>query len=104
MNLKTGDNVTITSGRDRGKQGKILQVFPTKALVVVDGVNERTRHIRSRRSNDKGQKISFFAPLHASNVMLTCEKCGKPRRAKSVVASDGKKQRVCAKCQTPFTV
>ena len=94
----------IVSGRERGKKGKIVQVFPAKNLVVVDGANERTRHIRSRRSNDKGQKISFFAPLHASNVMLYCEKCGKPRRSKSHVAADGKKQRLCAKCKTTFTV
>ncbi len=104
MQLKTGDNVIINSGRDRGKKGKILQVFPAKKLVVIDGANERTRHIRSRRSNDKGQKISFFAPLHASNVMLFCEKCGKGRRLKMHVAADGKKQRICAKCQTPFNV
>lgn len=102
MILKTNDNVYVVTGRNRGKKGKILQVFPRKDLVVVEGVNERTRHIRSRRGNEKGQKISFFAPLHASNVMLVCSKCGKPRRASVHVTPDGKKQRVCAKCKTAF--
>lgn len=102
MMLKTGDNVYVVTGRNRGKKGKILQVFPRTDLVVVEGINERTRHIRSRRGNEKGQKISFFAPLHASNVMLMCGKCGKPRRMKTHVNPDGKKQRVCAKCQTAF--
>ncbi|MEK7569989.1 MAG: 50S ribosomal protein L24 [Patescibacteria group bacterium] len=102
MQLKTGDNVYVTTGRSRGKKGKILQVFPSTDLVVVEGINERTRHIRSRRGNEKGQKISFFAPVHASNVMLVCSKCGKPRRMSMHIAADGKKQRVCAKCKTAF--
>ncbi|MEK7631722.1 MAG: 50S ribosomal protein L24 [Patescibacteria group bacterium] len=102
MILKTGDNVYVTDGRSRGKKGKILQVFPRTNLVVIEGVNERTRHIRSRRGNEKGQKISFFAPVHASNVMLVCGKCGKPRRASVHVTTDGKKQRVCTKCKTAF--
>lgn len=102
MHLKTGDNVYVVTGRNRGKKGKVLQVFPVKELVVVEGVNERTRHIRSRRRNEKGQKISFFAPLHASNVMLLCAKCGKPRRVSMHAAADGTKQRVCVKCKTAF--
>ncbi len=102
MRLKTGDQVQVVSGRNRGKQGKVLQVFPERALVVVDGLNKRTRHIRSKQTRDKGQKVEFFAPLHESNVMLVCASCGKPRRAKVHVGTDMKKQRLCAKCGKPF--
>lgn len=104
MHLKTGDNAMVIRGRERGKKGKVMQVFPGKQLVVLEGVNERTRHIRTRRSTEKGQKITFFAPLPASNVALYCEKCSKPRRLKHQTGADGVKQRVCANCQTPFHV
>jgi large subunit ribosomal protein L24 len=104
MYLKTDDNVQVITGKDRGKKGKVLQIFPKKNLVVVDGLNQRTRHIRSRKSKEQGQKISFFAPMHASNVLLVCGKCGRPRRAKIHLATDGKKQRLCSKCNTPFGV
>lgn len=104
MHIKTGDNAMVIRGRERGKKGKVMQVFPQKALVVLEGVNERTRHIRTRRSSEKGQKISFFAPLPAANVALFCEKCAKARRVKNHIAADGKKQRVCVTCQTPFHV
>ncbi|RJO59560.1 50S ribosomal protein L24 [Candidatus Parcubacteria bacterium] len=102
MNFKTSDQVYVIRGQGRGKKGKVLQVFPGKDLVVVEGVNERTRHIRSRKSREKGQKISFFAPISAANAMLFCTKCGKPRRRKIFVSADGKKQRVCVKCNSVF--
>ncbi|PIS40479.1 MAG: 50S ribosomal protein L24 [Candidatus Kerfeldbacteria bacterium CG08_land_8_20_14_0_20_43_14] len=104
MNFKSGEQVIIIKGQSRGKKGKILQVFPKKNLVVVEGVNERTRHIRNRRGRDKGQKVSFFAPLNVANVMLFCSKCNKPRRNKIFVSTDGKKQKVCVKCNSVFGI
>lgn len=104
MNFKSGEQVIIIKGQSRGKKGKILQVFPKKNLVVVEGVNERTRHIRNRRGREKGQKVSFFAPLNAANVMLFCSKCNKSRRSKTFVSNDGKKQKVCVKCNSVFGI
>jgi large subunit ribosomal protein L24 len=104
MNFKTGDQVYVTKGQSNGKKGKVIQIFPKKNLVVIDGVNERTRHIRNRRGKDKGQKITFFAPLNAANVMLYCSKCNKPRRSKIFLSNDGKKQRICVKCKGVFGI
>ncbi|TAK03297.1 50S ribosomal protein L24 [Patescibacteria group bacterium] len=71
MKLKTTDIVRVIAGKDKGKQGKVLQVFPSLNRVVVEGVNLATRHLRGNRaSGGKGQKIQFPSPLHASNVMV----------------------------------
>lgn len=79
FNLKTGDEVVVTAGSHKGKRGKITQVFALQNKVVVDGVNLRTRHMKSRSKNEPGQKVSFAMPFHASNVQL--------------VGSDGKAMR-----------
>ncbi len=103
MKLKTGDNVRIMTGKDRGKAGKVVQVFPRLSRVVVEGLNLRKRHLRGTRRGEKGQLIEFAAPLASSNVMLVCPKCGKPTRvgAKFVHEPTGKdkKLRVCKKCR-----
>ena len=70
MNIKTGDKVRILAGKDKGKEGKVLQVFPGLNRLVIEGVNVMTRHLRSGRADAKGQKIQFPSPIHASNVKL----------------------------------
>ena len=71
MKVKTEDIVRVIAGKDKGKQGKVLQVFPSLERVVVEGVNVRLRHLKGNRAaGGKGQKIPFTAPLHVSNVML----------------------------------
>ena len=99
MKVRTGDNVKIMAGKDKGKTGKIIQTFPDKDLVVVEGINTRHRHLRPERRGEKGQKISFSAPLHASNIRVICGKCGKAARIGSKRLADGKKVRVCVKCK-----
>lgn len=102
MRLKTGDNVKVTTGKNRGKTGKITQIFREAGRVVVDGVNVAKRHLRPQKRGEKGQLVEFFAPISVANVMLVCPKCGKPTRAnlKTVVEPTGKekKLRVCKKC------
>lgn len=66
--VKTGDTVEVIAGKDRGKTGKVLQVFPRLARVSVQGINMVKRHMRSRRSGDKGQIVQFPMPIHLSNV------------------------------------
>lgn len=99
MKIRTGDTVKVIAGKDRGKTGKVIQVFPRQEKVVVEGVNVLTRHVRGRggRTGQKGQKISLPAPLHGSNVLLQCGKCGKPARAGYKV-EDKIKTRVCKRC------
>lgn len=69
MKIKVGDTVRVMAGADRGKEGKVTQVFPETRSVVVDGVRNRTKHIKPR-GEQKGQRITFFAPIAVSNVAL----------------------------------
>lgn len=80
MKLKKGDKVQIIAGKDRGKQGKILRVFPSTERVVVEQANMMKRHIRAKRDGEKGERIEKEAPLHVSNVMLVCPETGQPTR------------------------
>lgn len=66
--IKTGEEVKILTGKDKGKTGKVTQVFPRLGRVAVQGVNLRKRHMRSRRAGDVGQIVEFSMPIHISNV------------------------------------
>ena len=79
LNIKAGDEVVVTAGANKGKRGKITQVFPALNKIAIEGVNIRTRHVKSRRQGEPGQKISFAMPIHASNVQLV-NADGKPMR------------------------
>lgn len=73
LRIKTGDMVKIIAGKDKGKTGKVMQVFPKLNRVVVEGANMTKRHLRSRQSGAKGQIIEFSMPIHASNVLPVTE-------------------------------
>jgi len=90
MKIKKGDTVIITAGKDRGKEGKILDAFPQKGRVIVDGLNLRKRHHKPRKSGQKGQTIEFAAPMHISNVMIKDNKTGKPTRIGYKIEGDKK--------------
>ncbi len=79
LRIKTGDQVKILTGKDKGKTGKVIQTFPRTGRVVVEGVNAAKRHLKSRRGGEKGQIVEFFMPLNASNVLPVGED-GKTRR------------------------
>jgi large subunit ribosomal protein L24 len=98
MNIKKGDKVKILSGKDRGKTGKVLKVYPPENRVVVEGVNMVKKHRKSTQRGQKGERISFEAPLNVSNVQLICSACGKPSRVGKKEV-EGKRVRVCKKCQ-----
>ncbi len=72
QHVTSGDNVKVLAGKDKGKTGKILQVFPKKNRVVVEGVNVMKKHLKSR-GNEKGQVIELSAPIHISNVKKVAE-------------------------------
>jgi large subunit ribosomal protein L24 len=80
MKIKTGDKVKITAGKEKGKEGKVIQIFPNDDKVVIEGINLATRHLRSRQRGQAGQKIQFPAPLHVSNVQLISGKTSKSGR------------------------
>ncbi len=97
MKIKKGDNVMVMAGKDRGKTGKVIQVFPVEGKVVVEGVNVTFKHAKTRKQGEKGQKIEFNGPVNASNVMLIDAKSGKPTRIGYKVMEDGRKVRVAKK-------
>jgi large subunit ribosomal protein L24 len=70
MKIRKDDNVIVITGKEKGKQGKVLKVFPKKDLVLVDAVNMKKKHARARKTGQKGQIIEVNTPLHVSNVML----------------------------------
>ena len=97
MNIKRDDKVVVLSGKDKGKQGKILTADPKAAKVVVEGVNIATKHQKPRKQGDEGGIIKVETPIYASKVQLVCPKCGKATRVGHKIA-DGKKVRICKKC------
>ena len=97
MSIKKNDLVVVLSGKDKGKQGKVLEVMPKEGKVIVEKVNMVSRHTKPRRQGDQGGIIQKEAPMYASKVQRVCPKCDKATRAASKVV-DGKKVRVCKKC------
>lgn len=101
LKIKKDDMVAVTSGKFRGKQGKILRTLPADNKVVVEGVNMVKRHRKPVTQRDPGGIVDVIKPLPTANVMLVCPSCGKTSRV-NIVKEDGKKMRVCKKCQAKF--
>ena len=97
MNIKKDDKVVVLSGKDKGKQGKVLTADPKAVKVTVEGVNVATKHQKPRKQGDEGGIIKVETPIYASKVQLVCPKCGKATRVGHKLV-DGKKVRVCKKC------
>ncbi|SHG74574.1 LSU ribosomal protein L24P [Thermosyntropha lipolytica DSM 11003] len=98
MRIKKGDNVMVITGKDAGKKGKVLKVIPKENRVVVEGVNKVKKHQKPSRAFPQGGILKIEAPLHASNVMLICNKCDKPTRVGAKILDNKEKVRVCKKC------
>ncbi len=103
MKIKKNDKVKILTGKDRGKTGKVLQVFPDEGRISVEGLNILIKHLRPQKRGEKGQRIEFPGLVDISNVILICSKCGKETRVshKIINGENGKikKFRSCKKCQ-----
>jgi large subunit ribosomal protein L24 len=98
MKMKKNDLVLLVKGKDRGKKGKVLQVFPNENKIVVEGVNKRYKHLKARRGKEKGERIEYNAPISLANAMLFCQKCNKPVRIGFKMEKE-KKVRICKKCK-----
>ena len=96
--IKKNDKVKVIAGKDKGKIGKVLGVVRKKNRVMIENVNIIKRHTRPSAKNKQGGIVEGEAPIHWSNVMLICGKCLAPVRVKFRQLDDGKKVRVCAKC------
>jgi large subunit ribosomal protein L24 len=96
--LKKNDKVKVIAGKDKGKIGKVIRVNGKKERVLVENINIVKKHSRPSAQNKQGGIIESEAPIHLSNVALLCNKCMAPARVKMQVLEDGKKTRVCRKC------
>ena len=102
VHVKTGDTVVILSGKDKGKQGKVLQVAPKEGKVIVEGLNVARKHVKPRNAQQQGGIVDAEAAMDASKVMAVCPKCGKPTRVAHKFLEDGTKVRVCKSCGEEF--
>lgn len=100
MKIKKNDTVIINAGKDKGKKGKVLQVLPKANKVVVEGRNIMKKNVRPKRQGEKGQVISYNAPIHVSNVQIFDTKAGKGVRVGFEKDAQGKKIRISKKNKT----
>jgi large subunit ribosomal protein L24 len=96
--IKKDDKVKVLTGKDKGKIGKVLRLDKKKDRILVENINVVKRHTRPTAQNRQGGIVESEAPIHWSNVMLMCNKCVSPVRVKMRQLDDGKKVRVCRKC------
>ena len=96
VHVKTGDEVIVIQGKDRGKRGKVLQLAPSEGKVIVENVNVVSKHVKPRKMGEAGGIIKAESALYADKVQLICPKCGQPTRVGHVIEGD-KKFRVCKK-------
>ena len=97
MSIRTGDKVRVLAGKDKGKEAKILAVYPTKERVLVERVNMMKKAQRPTQQNPKGGILEIEAPIHVSNVAIVCPKCSQPTRI-GRKREEGTRVRVCKKC------
>ena len=98
MSIKKGDLVVVLSGKDKGKQGKVLEAMPADRKVIVEGINMVSRHTKPRKQGEQGGILQKEAPIFACKVQKVCPKCNKPTRPAHKMLADGKKVCVCKKC------
>lgn len=101
MHVKRGDKVKVLAGKDRGKEGTILEVFPKKERVIVEGVNMVKIHAKPSQENPQGGILNVEAPIHVSNVLPIDPKTGEPTRVGYEIR-DGKKVRIAKKSGEPL--
>ena len=107
MKIKKNDKIEVIAGKDKGKTGKVLQVFPKLGRASVEGVNILIKHLRPQKKGEKGQRVEFPAPFNLSNMMLLCVKCKKATRVEYKIIENKteskdkkhKKVRICKKCK-----
>ena len=100
--IRRNDTVQVIAGKDRGKKGKILQLFPKDNRAIVEGINLVKKHQRKTQQNQQGGITQIPLPIHLANLMIICKNCNKPTRAGFTTLKDGTKSRICRKCKEPI--
>jgi len=98
MKIKKGDTILLITGKDKGKKGKVLQSVPSKGKILAENINLRKKHVKAKKSGEKGQIIEFPSFFDVSNAKLICPKCSKPSRIGYLIENN-KKFRLCKKCK-----
>lgn len=96
--LKKEDQVEVIAGKDKGRVGKILKVFPSDDKALVERINMIKRHTKATEMNQQGQIVNREAPIHVSNLQLICPECTKTGRIGNKILEDGTKVRFCKSC------
>ena len=99
LSVKKNDTVLIIAGKEKGKRGRVLSVYPSKDRLLIEKINMIRKHMKPTRKYAQGGIIEKEAPLHISNIMLICPKCNKPTRISNTQLQDGRKVRMCKKCR-----
>jgi len=98
--IRKNDSVLVITGKDRGKRGRVLKVLPEKNRLIVEGVNIIKRHTKPNPGkNVKGGIVQREASVNAANVQLVCPECGAQTRIGRKILGDGRKVRICRKCE-----
>ncbi|MGH7198491.1 MAG: 50S ribosomal protein L24 [Candidatus Omnitrophota bacterium] len=97
LRIRKGDQIVVLSGRDKGKKGRVVHVYPGKGRALVEGVNMMKKHVRKSQKNPQGGLIHQEALIQLSKLSLVCPATTKPTRIKTLIAQDGSKQRISAK-------
>ena len=98
MKLRREDQIVVTAGKDRGKKGRILAIYPAEGRALVEGINLVKRHVRRTQDNPQGGFANREQPISLANLARVCGRCNRPVRVGFVIAKDGTKQRVCRRC------
>ena len=103
LRIRKNDKVVVLAGRDKGKTGKVIAVYPKKDRALVEGINMVKKHVRKSQQNPNGAITHKELPIHISNLSLLDPASCKPTRIKTLVAEDGSKQRASAKTKAVIT-
>lgn len=97
MKIHKDDQVLIISGKDKGRKGKVIEALPKETRIIIENINLRKKHVRPKKSGEKGQIVELPGPLNVSDVKIICPKCNKAARIGYKIENK-KKYRICKKC------
>ena len=104
MSIRKNDVVTVITGEEKGKSGKVLSVDAAAGRVLVEGVNFIWKHLRRSQQHPHGARIQKEASLHQSKLAILCPSCSKPTKIAKRILESGERVRACKKCKQPITV
>lgn len=102
LRIRKNDIVSMIAGKDKGKRGKVITVFPKKGRAIVENINVVRKAVRRTQQNQKGGFVDLEMPMDLSNLMLFCKHCERPVRFRVNILKDGTKMRECKKCGASF--